>query len=100
MPPVSPRFGAPLGRANFSSPSCTFKISRYAAHYWYLKSYEINAQGWKKRLGLEGLEKGGGGGMHFKIFITKGGIIFISNYFGVGGKVLIHHTFLKTPAPI
>ena len=47
-----------------------------------------------------GVGEGGGGGMHFKIFITKGGIIFISNYFGVGGKVLIHHTFLKTPAPI
>ena len=99
MPPVSPRFGAPLGRANFSSPSCTFKISRYAAHYWYLKVYEINAQGWKKRLGLEGLESEGGE-CTLKIFITKGGIIFISNYFGVGGKVLIHHTFLKTPAPI
>ena len=28
----------------------------------------------------------GGGGMHFKIFITKGGIIFISNYFGGGAK--------------
>ena len=51
---------------------------------------------WSRGVG----EGGGGGGMHFKIFITKGGIILISNYFGVGGKVLIHHTFLKTPAPI
>ena len=31
---------------------CTFKISRYAANYQYLFAYEINAQGWKKRLGL------------------------------------------------
>ena len=60
MPPVSPRFGVPLARANFSSPACTFKISRYAAHYRHFKAYEINAQLWKKRLGLEGVRGEGG----------------------------------------
>ena len=50
-----------LRRANFS-PGCTFKISRYAADYRYLVAYEINAQGWKKRLGLEGVAGGVGGG--------------------------------------
>ena len=43
----------------------------------------------------------GGGGCILKIVITKGGgIIFICNYFGVGGKVLIHHNFLKTHASL
>ena len=52
MPQTFPGLGR-LGRVNFSSPACTFKISRYA-DYRYLVAYEINAQGWKKRLGLEG----------------------------------------------
>ena len=44
-----------LGLANFSSPACTFKISCYTANYRHLMAYEINAQGWKKRLSLEGV---------------------------------------------
>ena len=45
---------------------------------------------------------GGGGGVHFKIVIAKGGTIFICIFLlGVGGAgyVLIHHTFLKPPSP-
>ena len=61
MPPDTSKFGR-LRRANFSSTECTFKISRYAAYYRYLIAYEINAQGWKKRLGVEGVGGGGGGG--------------------------------------
>ena len=59
---------------------CTFKISCYAANYRYLVAYEINARGWKKRLGLEGVGEGGGG---LKIVIARGGdTIFICNYLG------------------
>ena len=72
-----------LGRANFSPPVCTFKISRYAANYLYLIAYEINAQRWKKRLGLEGV---GGGGGFYKIAIVKGDVtIFTCNNF-LGGR--------------
>ena len=46
-------------------------LSRYAAHYWYLTPYEINAQGRKKRLGLEGV---GGGVVHFKNCYYQGGV--------------------------
>ena len=105
MPPelACPQTRSGLGRlrcANFSSPACTFKISRYAADYRYLASYEINAQGWKKRLWLEGVDWGRG--CILKIFIAKGGTIFICNNFfwGGGGKVLKHNTFLKTHAPL
>ena len=34
---------------------------------------EINTQGWKKRLGLEGVEGRGGGGVHFKNSYFQGG---------------------------
>ena len=74
-----------LGLANFSSPACTFKISCYTANYRHLIAYEINAQGWKKRLSLEGVGMvwGGGGGYILKFVIVKrGGTIFICNYFG------------------
>ena len=53
---------------------------------------------WSRR----GWRVGGGGRCILKTVIAKewgGGTIFICNYF-VGGKVLIHHTFLKTPAPL
>ena len=52
---------------------------------------------WSRR----GWRVGGGGEVHFKNCYCqgRGGTIFICNYF-VGGKVLIHHTFLKTPAPL
>ena len=47
------------------------------------------------RLGLEGA---GGGVCILKIVIAKGDTIFICNFFfGGGGKVLIHHTFLNAP---
>ena len=105
MPPDFPRFGR-FWCANFSLV-CTFKISCYAADYRYLIAYEINAQGWK-RLGLEGV--GGGRGCILKIVISKWGVggiqfsyvmIFVrGGWGGEGGKVLIHHTFLKTPVPL
>ena len=47
-------------------------------HVPLLIGYEINAQEWKKRLGLEGV----GGGYILKIVIAKGGTISIGNYFG------------------
>ena len=50
----------------------------------------------RRDLVLKGL---GGGGVHFKnCCCTKGGTIFICNYFFGGDEVLIHHTFL-TPKP-
>ena len=74
MPPDSPRFGAPSPSSAFSSAACTLKISRHAANYRHLIVYEINAQGWKKRLGLEGV--GGVGRVHFKNCYCQGGIQF------------------------
>ena len=50
----------------------------------------------EKGLGPEGAG-GGRGECILKIVIAKGVTIFICNYFR-GGKFLIHHTFLKTPA--
>ena len=54
---------------------------------YQLLAYEINAQGWKKRLGLDGVGGWGrgGGGCIYKIVIAKGGTIFICNY--LGGEV-------------
>ena len=54
---------------------------------------------WKKKLGLEGV--GVGVGYIFNIVIAKGwgSTIFICNYLGEGGKVLIHHIFLNSPPP-
>ena len=89
----SPRFGAPLVHWLFFS----FKISCCAADYWRLIAYEINTQGWKKRLGLEGVR--GGGGVHFEnCYCQGGGTIFICNYFG--GFKFWYTTLLKTPATI
>ena len=61
------------------------QISRYA-DYLYLIAYEINAHGWKKRLGLEGvwageagcilkivIARGGGGGYNFHMYFSFGG---------------------------
>ena len=94
MPRDSPRFGS-FRLANFSSPACTFKISRYAANYRYLIASEINAQGWKKRLGLEGAGWGGGGGGILKISSKGGGgKIFICNFFLLGGGVKLCYTTL------
>ena len=61
-PPTPPGLGR-LRRANSTSSS-----------YRYLVAYEINAQGWKKRLGLEGV--GGGGGCISKMVIARGGYNF------------------------
>ena len=48
------------------------------ADYRHLIAYEINAQGWNKRLGLEGLEggRGGGGGSLKTVFAKEGGVQF------------------------
>ena len=66
-------------------------------------AYEINAQGWKKRLGVEGVGevRGGGGGCILKIAIAKGAVQFsyITSFLGGGGKVLAHHTFLNPLPP-
>ena len=91
--PQTPSGLGSLWRTNFSA-ACTFRISRYAADYRYLYiAYEINAQGWIKRLGLEGV----GGACILKIVITKGvqfsyAIIIVLFFWGGGGKVLIQHT--------
>ena len=54
----------------------------------------------KNGLGREEIgEREGGGSCIKKIIIAKGATIFICNYLGGRGKVLIHHTFLKTVAP-
>ena len=71
MPPRTPPGLGRLRRANFS-PGWTFKISLYPTDYRYLVAYEIIAQGWKKRLCLEGVG-GGEGGCILKIIIAKGG---------------------------
>ena len=44
------------------------------ADYRHLIAYDINAQGWKKRLGLEGVGgwEGGGGEVHFKNCYCQG----------------------------
>ena len=97
LPQVWGAFGAltflPL-RAALKSPATLL-----TADYRYLIAYEINAQGWKKRLGLDGI---GGGGCIFKIAIycQEGVQLSLVIIFLRGGKVLIHHTFLKTPVPL
>ena len=74
--PQTPPGSERLWRANVS-PTCIFKISRYAADYRYFIAYKINAQGWKKKRILEGVGMGGGGGggerCILKIVIAKGG---------------------------
>ena len=73
MPPDGlPQVRGRLRRANFSSLTSSFEISRYVADYRYLIAYEINTQGWKNRRGLEGV----GGGCILKIAIAKGGYNF------------------------
>ena len=47
-----------IRRASFSSPVSNATLPTTGI----IKAYEINAQGWEKRLGLEGV----GGGLHFK----------------------------------
>ena len=90
-----------LGPANFSSPACTLKISCYTANYRHLIVYEINAQGWKKRLSLEGV--GMGGGVHFKTCYCQegGGVQFSYVIILVGYSFDTPHfyTFLNPPSP-
>ena len=63
--------------------------------------YEINAQGWKKTLGLEGDGgRGGGGGCILNCYCQGGGgTTFRCNFifFGGGGEILIHHTSYPPP---
>ena len=59
------------------------QISRYA-DYLYLIAYEINAHGWKKRLGLEGVWAGEAGCI-LKIVIARGGGYNFHMYFSFGG---------------
>ena len=90
-----------LGLANFSSPACTFKISCYTANYRHLIAYEINAQGWKKRLSLEGVGMVWGG-VHFKIcYCQEGGVQFSYVIILVGYSFDTPHfyTFLNPPSP-
>ena len=73
MPTDSPRFGV------------TFKISHYTAVYRYLIAHEINAQEWKKKLGLEGVREGG---FAFSKLFWLRGVQFsyvIIIFFGGGG---------------
>ena len=82
------------------------RLREVVAHGGLTVAYEINVQGWKKRLGLEGVGGGageGGGGAFKKLLLQSGGrgYNFHVSFFGVGwgggGKVLIRHTFLKNP---
>ena len=58
------------------------RLREVVAHGGLTVAYEINVQGWKKRLGLEGV--GGGAG--------EGGLGL-----GLGLGLPIRHTFLKNP---
>ena len=98
----------------------------YAADYifQYLIAYEINAQGWKKRLiGIEGVKikftcficcwlhipvsyslwnqcpRMGGGGCILKLVIAKRGTIFICDYLCVWGGKFWYTTLFWPPRP-
>ena len=61
------------------------RLREVVAHGGLTVAYEINVQGWKKRLGLEGV--GGGAGVLFKNCYCKaggGGTIFMCHSLGVG----------------
>ena len=50
------------------------RLREVVVHGGLTVAYEINVQGWKKRLGLEGVGGGaGGGGCFLKIVIAKRG---------------------------
>ena len=95
LPQVWGAFGAltflPL-RAALKSPATLL-----TADYRYLIAYEINAQGWKKRLGLDGI---GGGGCIFKIAIyyQEGVQLSLVIIFGWGGSFDTPH-FSENPRP-
>ena len=79
-PPPTPAGLGCLRRANFTSPA-----------YRYLVAYEINALGWKKRLGLEGV---GGGGVHFKNCYCQAGVQFLYVIIFWGGGMKSWYTTL------
>ena len=95
LPQVWGAFGAltflPL-RAALKSPATLL-----TADYGYLIAYEINAQGWKKRLGLDGI---GGGGCIFKIAIycQEGVHLSLVIIFWGGGSFDTPH-FSENPRP-
>ena len=97
--PRLPQFWGAFGALTFPPLRAALKspATLLTADYRYLIAYEINAQGWKKRLGLDGI---GGGGCIFKIAIYCQEGVQLSVVIIFGGKVLIHHTFLKTPVPL
>ena len=66
--PRLPQFWGAFGALTFLPLRAALKspATLLTADYRYLIAYEINAQGWKKRLGLDGI---GGGECIFKIAI-------------------------------
>ena len=93
--PQTPSGLACLWRANFSPPRV--HLQNLTLRYQLL-AYEINAQGWKKRLGLDRVGGWGGGGAFIKLLLPRGVQFSYVIIWGGGGKVLIHHTFLN-PSP-
>ena len=63
------------------------RLREVVAHGGLTVAYEINVQGWKKRLGLEGVGGGAGEG---------GGVLFKNCYCqaGGGGTIFMYHFFL------
>ena len=65
------------------------RLREVVAHGGLTVAYEINVQGWKKRLGLEGVGGGageGGGGAFKKLLLQSGGrgYNFHVSFFGGG----------------
>ena len=87
--PRLPQFWGAFGALTFLPLRAALKspATLLTADYRYLIAYEINAQGWKKRLGLEGVRERG---LQFSYAIT---------FLGGGGRVLIQHTFLNPRPP-
>ena len=70
MPQTPPGFGR-LQRANVFFPCVHLQNLTLRCQLPASLAYEINAQGWKKRLSLEGDGGGGGGEYILKIVIAK-----------------------------
>ena len=100
-PPGSPRFGALLAQLTFlpqHAPSKSHAMLLTTGMKSMPKDKiisNVEEQTWSRR------GWGGGEGYIFNIVIAKGwgSTIFIRNYLGGGGKVLIHHIFLNSPSP-
>ena len=98
--PRLPQVWVAFGKLTFLSlraPS-KFYATLLTTGILYLNMKSIPKDG-RGDLVYKGLEVEEGGGCILKTVIAKGGTIFICNYLG-GVEVLIHHTFLKTPAPV